>query len=83
MDQKTDHDCEEVVRDASVGERELWTIGAFAHAHGLSVRAVYLLLERKVLEGRKVGRRTLITEASRRRWLQKLPRFESSSGSKP
>jgi hypothetical protein len=62
--------------------RELWTIGDFAHAHGVSVRAVYLLLERGVLEGRKVGRRTLVTEASRLAWLKGLPPFHSTAASK-
>jgi hypothetical protein len=62
--------------------RELWTIGDFAHAHGVSVRAVYLLLERGALEGRKVGRRTLVTEASRLAWLKGLPPYHSTAASR-
>ena len=53
--------------------RTLWRIEEFAAAHGISKRQAYKLLERGALKGVRVGRRTLITDASRRRWLARLP----------
>jgi hypothetical protein len=52
--------------------RELWGIRAFAEAHSISTRKVYLLLEGGDLTGVRIGARTLITEASRVEWLGSL-----------
>lgn len=60
-------------------KRELWSIGEFAAAHGISARQVYVLLQRGALSGVRLGRRTLITNASRNEWLGTLPRFRSGS----
>jgi excisionase family DNA binding protein len=65
--------------EAKGEQRELWSIGEFAAAHGISGRQVYALLSRGSLKGVRVGRRTLITNASRVEWLETLPRFQSGS----
>jgi hypothetical protein len=54
--------------------RELWSIADFAEAHAISKRQVYVLIERGDVEGVSIGRRTLVTEASRLAWLANLPR---------
>lgn len=69
---------EQSARDLA-NNRELWAIGDFAVAHGISMRQVYALLARGALAGVRVGRRTLITNVSRLEWLATLPRFESGS----
>lgn len=60
-------------------KRELWSIGEFAVAHGISARQVYVLLQRGALSGVRLGRRTLVTDSSRNEWLGTLPRFQSGS----
>lgn len=59
--------------------RDLWTISDFCQAHGFSRAYAYELLQREVLVAVKVGKLTLITEASRQAWLQSLPRFRSTA----
>jgi excisionase family DNA binding protein len=55
--------------------REFWSVGEFARAHGISPRWVYKLLERGELHAVKIGSRTLISDASRQRWLAGLRNF--------
>jgi excisionase family DNA binding protein len=57
--------------------RELWSVNDLARAHSVSRRHVYDLIERGALEARKIGRLTVIPEASRRAWIASLPRFQS------
>ena len=45
----------------------------FAHAHRLSVRTVYRLMDSGALDARKVGRRTIITAEAERCWIASLP----------
>mgnify|MGYP006871786201 CR=1 FL=1 len=54
----------------------LWPVRPFAQAHGVSERQTYKLLKAGLLEGVKIGRRTLITDSSRRWWLGALPKFK-------
>lgn len=68
----------ELGTERGVERRELWAIGEFAAAHGISIRQVYKLLKEGRLRGVCVGRRTLITNTSRVDWLASLPRFASS-----
>lgn len=60
-------------------ERELWSINDLARRHSVSRRHVYSLIERGELEARKIGRLTVVTEASRRAWVDSLPPMRSAS----
>lgn len=60
--------------------KELWSINDFRKAHGNLSRAyVYELLQNGTISGVKIGKLTLITEASRQEWLRSLPKFRSSA----
>jgi excisionase family DNA binding protein len=61
--------------------RELWSVNDLARTHSVSRRHIYDLIERGELEGRKIGRLTVIPEASRRAWVDSLPRFQSTAAS--
>ncbi|HYD86793.1 MAG TPA: helix-turn-helix domain-containing protein [Vitreimonas sp.] len=57
-------------------ERELWPIPEFCRAFGRSKTFVYDALAAGDLDGVKVGRSTLITAESVKRWRDSLPKFE-------
>lgn len=59
------------------GQPTFWGIDEFASVHAISTRQVYVLLQSGALEGRRIGRRTVVTEESAARWRADLPRFES------
>ncbi|GAM99117.1 hypothetical protein U91I_02757 [alpha proteobacterium U9-1i] len=57
--------------------RELWPVSDFCAAHGVSKTTVYELIVAGKLTAVKIGRRSLITEESRRAWRETLPRLNA------
>lgn len=59
-----------------MSNRNAFSPGEIAERNGISKPQVYVELKQGRLEGRKLGRRTIITAAAERAWLEAMPRFE-------
>ena len=59
------------------------TIKGFCAAYGVGQTTTYDLIKRGILETRKVGLRTLITEASARAWFESLSATYSPAYRRP